>query len=105
LEGEIPQTLRRAFSPALVDCFFVAIFFETRRVNIHEYAFIHVNTFIHASSFGRRTQKNTHKNNIKIYAYIFIRVYASFGRHPLLLFILTLTQREREKNNKRERGR
>jgi hypothetical protein len=33
-----------AFSPALVDFFFVAIFFETRCVNIREYAFLHVNT-------------------------------------------------------------
>jgi len=44
---------------------------------------MHLYTYIHASSFGRRTQKNRHKNNIKIYAYIFIRVYASFGRHPI----------------------
>ena len=54
LEGEIPQTLRRALSPALVDCFFVAIFFETQRVNIREYASIHVNTrlFTHRVSAG-----------------------------------------------------
>jgi hypothetical protein len=44
---------------------------------------MHLYTFIHASSFGRHTQKNRHKNNIKIYAYIFIHVYASFGRHPI----------------------
>jgi hypothetical protein len=31
-----------AFLPALVDCFFVAIFFETRCEKIREYAFIHV---------------------------------------------------------------
>jgi len=38
----------------LVDCFFVAIFFETRCVNIREYAFIHVYTrlFTHRVSAG-----------------------------------------------------
>jgi len=31
---------------------------------------MHLYAFIHALSFGRHTQKNTHKNNIFLYAYM-----------------------------------
>jgi hypothetical protein len=55
----------------LVDCFFVAIFFETRCVNIREYAFIHVNTrlFTHQVLAG-----TLEKTDIKI-TYIYTRIF------------------------------
>jgi hypothetical protein len=56
-------------------------------VKIREYAFMHVYTrlFTHRALTGK-LEKTHIKNDVYLYAYILIRVYASFGRHPIIMF-------------------